>query len=136
MWLNEDAQHVPLPKEGHLSTMIDSAPSTNACGHLCQLEICQLLQLEDQVVYPKGLNGGLEQVLTSLSEVLVQGMNTLSEPAHETSFLSVDLPQCELGDHSPKVSAPCRTSAPPPPSHLTMECPPKADSHTSMTTEV
>ena len=41
--LNEDAQHVPLPKEGHLSTMINGVPSRNACGHLCQLEVCQLL---------------------------------------------------------------------------------------------
>ena len=27
--LNEDAQHVPLPKEGHLSAMIDGMPRRN-----------------------------------------------------------------------------------------------------------
>ena len=42
---NEDAQHVPLPKESHLSTMIEGAPSRIACRHLCQLEIHLLLQL-------------------------------------------------------------------------------------------
>ena len=41
---NNDAQHVPLPKEGHLSAMINRAPNRNACGHLCQLEIHKLLQ--------------------------------------------------------------------------------------------
>ena len=122
VWLNKDAQHVPLPKEGHLSTMIDSTPSRNACQHLHQLEVHQLLQCGDWVVYPDGLNGSLEPVLTFLSGALVQGMNML-EPACKPSFLSVDLPQFTLGDCSPKVSAPCRTSTPTPPSHLTMECP-------------
>ena len=56
--LNGDAQHVCLSKEGHLSAMIDETPSRNACGHLCQLEVCKLLQYGDQVVYPEGLNGG------------------------------------------------------------------------------
>ena len=40
VWLNRDAQHVTLPKEGHLSAMADGMPSRNACGHLCQLDIC------------------------------------------------------------------------------------------------
>ena len=90
--LNEDAQHVPLPKEGHLGAMIDGMPSRNMCGHLHKLEVCQLLQCEGRVVYPKGLNGGQEPVLTSLSGALVQGMNMFGELAHEPSFLSVDLP--------------------------------------------
>ena len=45
--LNKDAQHVPLPKEGHLSAMIKGSPSRNMCGHLCQLEVHLLLQLEN-----------------------------------------------------------------------------------------
>ena len=36
---NDDAHHVTLPKEGHLSTMINGVPSRNTCGHLCQLEV-------------------------------------------------------------------------------------------------
>ena len=114
VWLNEDAQHVPLPKKGHPSTMINGTPSRNMCRHLCQLEVHQLLQCGDRVAYPKGLNGSLEPVLTSLSGALVQGMNTLGEPAHEPSFLSVDLPWLTLRDHLPEVSAPHRTSTPTP----------------------
>ena len=64
-------QHVPLPEEGHLSTMIDGTPSRNACRHLCQLEVHKLLQYGDQVVYPEGLNGGLELVQTLLSGPLL-----------------------------------------------------------------
>ena len=47
VWLNEDAQHVPLPKEGHLSAMINGMPNRNACGCLHQLEVYQLLQCGD-----------------------------------------------------------------------------------------
>ena len=136
VWLNEDAQHVPLSKEGHLSTMIDGVPSRSMCGHLHQLDICQLLQCGDQVVYPERLNGGLDPVLTSLTGSLVQGVNMLGAPAHESSFLLVDLSQVTLGDHAPEASAPCRTSTPTSPSHPAMEHPPKADSHISMTSEV
>ena len=57
VWFNKDAQHIPFPKEGHLSAMIEGAPSRVTCGHLCQLEVHLLLQLECQVVYPEGLNG-------------------------------------------------------------------------------
>ena len=34
---NKDAQHVPLPREGHLSAMIEGVPSRIAWGHLHQL---------------------------------------------------------------------------------------------------
>ena len=94
---NEDAQHVPLPKAGHLSAMIDGKPSRNMCGHLCQLEVCQLLQSENQVVYPKGLNGALELVLTSLPESLTHGMMMLNDPV----FLLVDLSSFMPGTQNP-----------------------------------
>ena len=58
MQLNKDALHAPLSNEGHISPMIDRAPSRSACGHLCQLEVHKLLQCRNQVVYPEGLNGG------------------------------------------------------------------------------
>ena len=32
--LNEDAQHVPLSNEGHLSTMVNGVPCRSSCGHL------------------------------------------------------------------------------------------------------
>ena len=61
VWLNEDAQHVPLPKEGHLSTMIGGVPSRNVCRCLYQLEVHWLLQCENWLVYPEGLNGACSQ---------------------------------------------------------------------------
>ena len=46
----------PCPVQGHISEMVDGVPSTNACWCLRQLEVHKLLQCEDQVVCPKGLN--------------------------------------------------------------------------------
>ena len=127
---------MPLSKEGHLCAMINGTPSRNTCRHLAQMEVHQLLQCGDQVVYPKGLNGGLEPVLTSLTTSLAQGVNMLGAPIHEPSFLPVDLSQVTPGDHAPKTSAPYRNSTPSSPSHLAIEHPPKTDSHISMTAEV
>ena len=91
MWLNKDAQHVPLSNEGHLSTMVNGAPCRSVCGHLCQPEVHKPLQCVDQVVYPKGLNRDLKLVQTLLSGSLMQGMDMLGKPAHKPSFLLGDL---------------------------------------------
>ena len=62
VWLNEGAQHVPLSNEDHLSAMVDGVPCRSTCGSLHQLEVQKLQHCGDKVVYPKGLNGGLEPV--------------------------------------------------------------------------
>ena len=134
--LNGDAQHVPIPKEGHLITMIDGTPSRNACRHLCQLEVHNLSQYGDHVVYPEGLNGSLELVQTSLSGPLLWGQDALDDSTHEPSFLLVGLSQVTLGYYMPKAPAPHRTSTLSSPTHLAMEYLPKTYSHICMTSEV
>ena len=114
VWLNGDAQHVPLPKEGHLSAMINGMPSRNACRCPCQLEVHKLFQYGDQVVYPERLYGDLEQVQTSLSGLLLQSGDVLGSSACEPSFLLVDLSWVTLEDHTLKAPAPPRTSTPSP----------------------
>ena len=112
--------------------MIEGAPSRITCGHLCQLKVCLLLQLECQVVYLEGLNGVLEPVVTSLPESLTHGVNMLDEP----TFLQVDLSQFTAGNCVLKASAPHRTSTLTSPTHLAMEHPPRVKSHITMTAEV
>ena len=53
---NEDTQHVPLPKEGHLSAMIKGAPSRIACRHLCQTRSTSSLRVR----VPSGVPGRAE----------------------------------------------------------------------------
>ena len=66
--LNADACHVPLPKEGHLSILIEGGTSSAACVQTSQLDVCQLLSSGSQVVYPVGLNGCEIPVIMSLPE--------------------------------------------------------------------
>ena len=105
--------------------MIDGMPSKSACGHLHQLEVCKLLQYGDQVVYPEGLNGGLEPVQTLLSGPLLQGGDVLGSFTHEPSFPLVDLSWVTLEDHMPEALAPHITSTLSSPSYLAKEHPPK-----------
>ena len=113
VWLNEDAQHVPLSNEGHLSTMVDGVPCRSTCRHLHWLEVCKLLQCGEWVVYHQRDRWGMEPVQTSLLGSLIWGMDMLGKPAHKPSFLLVDLSWVTPGDHMPKVPTPCRTLTPP-----------------------
>ena len=101
MQLNEGILHVPLSNKGRMSTMIDGVTSRKTCGHLCQLEVCKLLQCGDQVVCPKGLNRGLEPLLLSFPKPPVLNMDALSRPVHKPSLLQVDLPSVRLRDQTP-----------------------------------
>ena len=130
---NGDAHHIPLPKGGHLSAMNDGMPSNILCGQIHQLEIHQLLHLEAQVVYPKGLNGCLVLVITSLPESLAHGLNVLDD---EPIFLQVDLSQFTTEECESKAPFPGSDSTSTSPSCPTMAPPPKALSQVSMTMEV
>ena len=63
----EDLQHIPLSNAGHISIMVDGAPSRSACGHLSQLEVSGLLQVDGKVVYPEGLDMGVWNLYGLLS---------------------------------------------------------------------
>ena len=75
-------------------------------------------------------------MLTSLTAPLAQGVIMLGTPIHKPSFLPVDLSWVTSGNHVTEASAPLRTWTLSSPSHLAMECPPKADSHMNMTAEL
>ena len=67
---NGDAHHVPLSKEGHLSTKMEGTPSNIPCQRIHQLEVHLLLHSEVQVVYPEGLNGCLVPVTTTAQIII------------------------------------------------------------------
>ena len=62
MRANEDMQHLLLSDAGLISILVDGAPGRGTCGHLSQLEVCQLLYSGRLVIYPEGLNGGFKTV--------------------------------------------------------------------------
>ena len=87
--LNTDTHHAPLPKEGHLSVLVEGSTSSVTCGRISQLEVHQLLSLGSQAIYLAGLNGCEVPVIMSLPELLAKGTTLLgSEPI----YLPVDIP--------------------------------------------
>ena len=81
--LHEGMCHAPLPKEGHLGILPQRGSEATPCGQISQLEVCQLLIASTQVVYPIGLNGCKEPIITSLPEPLAHGVSlTTGEPTY------------------------------------------------------
>ena len=88
MQLNADAWHVPLPKEGHLSILVEGSTSSVACRRISQLEVCQLLSSSSQTIYPVELNGCEVPMIMSLPKSLAKGTTLLrGEPV----YLPVDI---------------------------------------------
>ena len=89
MQLCKDSWHVPLSNVGHLSIMVDGAPSWSACRCLSHLDVHKLLQFGSEVVYPEGLNGGLELLWVPLPKQSIWDTESTNKPA----ILQVNLPR-------------------------------------------
>ena len=63
--LNGDACYIPLPRERHLSILVEVGTSSAACRRVSQLEVHWLLSSGSQVVYLVGLNGCEVPVIAS-----------------------------------------------------------------------
>ena len=130
---NGDAHHAPLPKEGQLSFQVMGGTGSATCRRVIQLQVCQLLSSNSQVVYPAGLNGCEVLLITSPPGPMAKGINLLSD---EPIYLKVDIPQSDmegpelktlpLGSHSPSTSIASPASPPLP----------KVEGQLSMTLEV
>ena len=87
--LHKGTHHVPLPKEGHLGILPQRGVESVPCGKISQMEVCRLLISGPQVIYPMGLNGCDEPIITNLPEPLASGLSlTASEPV----YLEMDIP--------------------------------------------
>ena len=89
--LNEVLSHAPLSSIGHISTMTDGAPSTDAHGQLQQPQMHKLLQCKDLVVCPEGLNGLMEASQFTFKELPLWNAATPSKPACKLQLMVVDL---------------------------------------------
>ena len=133
VWLNVDACHAPLPKEGYLSILVEGGTSSAACRWISQPDICQLLSLDFQVIYLVGLNRCEVPVIMSLPESLAKGMTMLED---EPIYLSVDIPQSTAKGQESKAPSPGGHSIPILTASPIRAPPPKAEGQVSMTTEV
>ena len=84
--------HAPLPKDKHLGILPQGKVEETSCGQISQLDICQLLSASCQVVYPSGLNGQDEPIITTLPEPLSSSISII---ASEHLYLEIDIPPME-----------------------------------------
>ena len=63
-----------------------------SCGQISQLNVCQLLSAGPQVVYPSGLNGQDEPIITTLPELLSSSISII---ASKHPYLEIDIPPKE-----------------------------------------
>ena len=113
--------------------MTEGNTSIIPCRKICQLEAHQLLSSGSQVVYPEGLNGCQVRVVTSLPELLSNGMTMLGG---KPTFLQVDLSQSATKEQESKATSLGSGSSPPLATSPTRALPLKAESQISMTLEV
>ena len=93
--LYEGSGHAPLPKGKQLGILPQGKAVETSCGQISQLDIHQILSAGPQVVYPSGLNGHDEPVITTLPEPLSSGTSIIS---NEHPYLEIDIPPGEASD--------------------------------------
>ena len=98
--LHNGTCHAPLPKEENLGILPQRGVEVTPCGQIIQLEVCQLLITGPQVVYPIGLNGHDEPIITSLPELLA---SSVSLTAGELVYLEIDILPSPVEDPDQKV---------------------------------
>ena len=87
--LYEGSGHVPLPKGKHLGILPQGKVEETTCGQISQLDICKLLSTSPQVVYPSGLNGCDETIITTLPEPLSSGTSIILS---KHPYLEINIP--------------------------------------------
>ena len=93
--LYEGSGHVPLPKGKHLGILPQGKVEETSCGWISQLDICQLLSTSPQVVYPSGLNGHDDPIITTLQEPLTSGISVI---ASKHPYLEINIPPNRKSD--------------------------------------
>ena len=87
--LCNDPHHAPLPKNKHLGVLPWGKAQETFSGWISQLEVYQLLAASPQVVYPIGLNGYDELIITTLPEPLDSSISLMTS---EHIYLGIDIP--------------------------------------------
>ena len=86
--LYEGPHYAPLPKDRHMGVLPQGKVAETHCGQISQLKVCQLLAAGPQVIYPIGLNGHDEIIITTLPELLD---SSISLTASKHLYLEIDI---------------------------------------------
>ena len=81
--------HTPLPRDKHLGILPQGKAEESPYGQISQLEVHQLLSAGSRVIYPVGLNGNEEPVMTTLPELLHSGASITT---NEHPYMRINIP--------------------------------------------
>ena len=98
--LYEGPHHALLPKEKHLGIFPQGKVEGSPCGQISQLKVCQLLATGPQVIYPIGLNGLDEPIITTLPELLDSSISVITS---KHIYLKIDIPSPPVEEPDQKV---------------------------------
>ena len=93
--LYDGSHHASLPKDKHLAILPHGKMEETSCGQISQLDIHQLLSTGSQVLYPAGLNGQDEPIITILPEPVSSGISIITR---EHLYLGIDISPLEESD--------------------------------------
>ena len=99
--LCEDPHHAPPPKNKHLGITPQEKVQDTFCGWISQLEVHQLLATSPQVIYPIGLNGHNEPIMTTLPDPLGSGISLITS---KHNYLEIDIPSPPIEEPDQKMS--------------------------------
>ena len=98
--LCEDPHYAPLPKDKHLGILPQGKAKETPCGWISQLKVCQLLATSPQIIYPIGLNGHDEPIITTLPEPLDSGISLIT---CKHVYLGIDIPSPPMEEPDQKI---------------------------------
>ena len=98
--LYEDPCHAPLPKDKHLGILPQGKVEKTPCGQISQLKVCQLLAASPQVIYPIGLNGHDEPIITTLPELLDSSISLIMS---KHIYLGIGIPSPPVEEPDQKI---------------------------------
>ena len=98
--LYEGPCHTPLLKDKQLGILLQGKVEETPCGQISQLKLCQLHAAGPQVVYPIGLKGHDEPIITTLPEPLDSSLSLI---ASEHIYLGIDIPSPPVEEPDQKI---------------------------------
>ena len=98
--LCEDPHHAPLPKNKYLGILPQGKVQKTFSGWISQLEVSQLLASSPQVIYPIGLNGHDEPIITTLPELLDSSISLITS---KHIYLEIDIPSPPVEEPDQKM---------------------------------
>ena len=112
--MNDTMLHALLSDNRHIGAMTDGICSVNACGELHQVQVWKLLQHDDSIVFPEGLNREPKSLQFSFWELPLWNATSADGPIQDLPMIGVVLSSAESETARPTQVPPTLLAIKPP----------------------